>query len=125
MSARRKKILSTSLEPHQEFKMCIKREEIADAISRGGDMVRGNLEILKYLELIESLDPNGGALTLMELHREFGGSVTLREMMNTTNLGRDIVRRELEVLKCLGLIESRTPSLLTHTQILLGLNWLH
>ncbi len=45
--------------------------------------------------------------TLVELHREFERSIKHEEMINATNLGRDIVRRELEILKCLGLIESR------------------
>ncbi len=45
--------------------------------------------------------------TLVKLYQEFERNVTLREMVNATNLGRDIIRRELEVLKCLGLIESR------------------
>lgn len=45
--------------------------------------------------------------TLMKLYQESERSITLREMVNATRLGRDIIRRELEVLKCLGLIESR------------------
>ena len=45
--------------------------------------------------------------TLLELYREFKRAVQLEEIVNATNLGRDIVRRELEILKCLGLIESR------------------
>ncbi|MEA3255170.1 MAG: hypothetical protein U9Q22_05000 [Candidatus Altiarchaeota archaeon] len=46
-------------------------------------------------------------LTLLDLYREFSRSIQLKELVNATNLGRDIVRRELEVLKCLELIETR------------------
>ncbi len=45
--------------------------------------------------------------SLLELHQKFGRSIKLEEMVYATNLGRDIVRRELEILKCLELIESR------------------
>ena len=46
-------------------------------------------------------------LALLDLYQEFSRTIQLRELVNATNLGRDIVRRELEILKCLELIESR------------------
>lgn len=46
-------------------------------------------------------------LSMLDLYREFSRSIQLKEIIDATNLGRDIVRRELEVLKCLELIESR------------------
>jgi predicted transcriptional regulator len=49
-------------------------------------------------------------LTLLDLYQEFSRTIQLREITDATNLGRDIVRRELEILKCLELIESRHGS---------------
>ncbi len=45
-------------------------------------------------------------LTLLELHRNSKRSIKHEEIVNATNLGRGIVRRELEILKCLELIDS-------------------
>ena len=49
-------------------------------------------------------------LTLLDLYQEFSRTIQLKEITDATNLGRDIVRRELEILKCLELIESRHGS---------------
>ena len=43
---------------------------------------------------------------LLELHREFKRSIKLDEIVDATDLGRGMVRKELQILKCLELIES-------------------
>jgi predicted transcriptional regulator len=46
-------------------------------------------------------------LTILELYQEFKRAVQLGEIMNATSMGKEMVRRELDILKCLELIESR------------------
>ena len=46
--------------------------------------------------------------TLLKLYQEFRRAVQFKEIMNATKMGKDMIRKELEILKCLELIESRS-----------------